>query len=162
MSPASEPKPAPPAAAPCVLVVEDGHEYSTNLERFLGDEVRLERAGDGQAALERLDRGGVDAVFLDMKFDRAERFLGDEAALVSRFAGDAERARRFLEDNQGTYILAALRAAGHALPVLFSYDFDGEPRRFRNLAGRYGPLDYLSDTAGPAEIRSALLRLAER
>ncbi len=145
---------------PAVLVIKDGHEYITNLERFLGEHFDFERAGEGPTALERLARGGVDVVFLDMKFDRAPVLLGDEQALVQRFAGDTERARRFLEDNQGAYVLSAIREAGHTVPVLFSYDFDGEPRRFRNLSRRHGPLDYLTDTAGPADIRAALARLA--
>jgi len=143
---------------PLVLVVEDGHEYITNLTRFLSEHFRFERAGDGPAALERLAAGGVDAVFLDMKFDRSTRWLGDLEQLERRFAGDSVRAQRFLEDNQGAYVLAGLREAGHTLPVVFSYDFDGEPRRFRNLSTRYGPLDYLADTAGPADIRAALSR----
>ena len=40
-----------------------------------------------------------------------------------------------------------------------SYDFDGEPRRFENLARSHGPLAYLTDSAGPQEIRRALQRL---
>ena len=142
---------------PRVLVVEDGHEYTSALQRFLGEEFEFTRAGDGQTALEVLSSNVFDAVFLDMRFDRAPRLLGDEAALVRRFAGDEQRARRFLEDNQGAYVLAALRAAGCVLPVVFSYDFDGEPRRFANLSRRHGPLGYLNDTAGPAEMRAAFL-----
>lgn len=143
-------------ARPRILVIEDGSEYVENLTRFLGEEFDFSRAGDGLEALERLARDGVDAIFLDMKFDRARRLLGDLGALVDRFVGDEERARRFLEDNQGAYVLAALREAGHVQPVLFSYDFDGEPRRYRNLEGRYGPLAYLADTADPAQIREAI------
>lgn len=149
---------------PRVLVVEDGHEYILNLQRFLAGDFEFFRAGDGVEALELLSAPPqgrpFDAVFLDMRFDRSERLLGDAAATTDRFAGDADRARRFLEDNQGTYVLAALRDAGHRLPALFSYDFDSEPRRFRNLASRYGPLAYLSDAAGPADIKAALLLLA--
>lgn len=142
---------------PAILVVEDGHEYTTNLERFLGEQFRFVRAGDGEAAVAALGVEPFRAVFLDMRFDRAERLLGDLDALIGRFAGDEARARRFLEDNQGTYVLAALRAAGCTLPVIFSYDFDGEPRRFANLDRRHGPLTYLDDTAGPADMRAALL-----
>lgn len=144
-------------STPTILVAEDGDEYTTNLDRFLGGEFRFVRAGDGDAALAAVAEEGFDAVFLDMRFDRAQRLLGDLGALVRRFSGDEDRARRFLEDNQGTYVLAALRAAGCVLPVIFSYDFDGEPRRFANLSRRHGPLTYLNDTAGPAEMRSALL-----
>jgi len=142
---------------PAVLVVEDGHEYTSTLDRFLGDEFEFVRAGDGPAALEALAARSFDAVFLDMRFDRAPRLIGDEVALVERFSGDEDRARRFLEDNQGAYVLAALREAGCMLPAVFSYDFDGEPRRFTNLARRHGPLRYLNDTAGPSEMRAALV-----
>lgn len=144
---------------PRVLVVEDGFEYVENLTRFLGDTFSFTRAGDGHEALAMLAETPWDALFLDMRFDRASRLLGDREALTARFAGDEDRARRFLEENQGAYVLAALRDAGHSQPALFSYDFDGEPRRYRNLEGRYGPLAYLHDTAGPAEIREALLAL---
>lgn len=139
-----------------VLVIEDGHEYITNLERFLTEGFVFTRAGDGPEALALLDQGDFDVAYLDMRFDRAERLLGGGPAIQQRFGGDAERARRFLENNQGTFVLAALRAAGHALPVVMSYDFDGEPRRFANLSKRHGPLAYLPDTAGPAQMRQVL------
>ena len=150
----------PADARPRVLVIEDGHEYITNLRRFLDNALALQRAGDGPDALQLIENNAFDAIFLDMRFDRAEALLGDLDALCGRFAGDTARARRFLEDNQGTYILAALREAGCAVPVIMSYDFDGEPRRFQNLARRYGPLGYLNDTAGPVEIRAALTAAA--
>ncbi|MFT5683691.1 MAG: CheY-like chemotaxis protein [Myxococcota bacterium] len=136
-----------------VLVVEDGFEYIHNLTRFLGEDFAFERAGDGHAALKMLSGGGFSAIFLDMKFDRAEKLLGDLTQLHRRFAGDESRAKRFLENNQGTYVLAAIREAGVSLPVVFSYDFDSEPRRFRNLHRRYAPLTYLTDTASPAQMR---------
>jgi CheY-like chemotaxis protein len=145
---------------PRVLVIEDGHEYIENLQRFLGEHFEFSRAGDGEAALDALAHGGWDVIYLDMRFDRAPRLLGDLEGLATRFAGDGQRARRFLEDNQGTYILAAIRDAGVLTPVLFSYDFDGEPRRFANLTRRHGPLASLPDTAGPAEIQRALQDLA--
>lgn len=148
----------PHMSPPRVLVIEDGEEYSRLLGRFLADGFSFVRAGDGPAALELLEEQTFDALFLDMRFDRAarDRLLGDPDEAAARFGGDPERARRFLEDNQGTYILAALREAGVALPVVFSYDFDGEPRRWRNLQQAWGPLSYLSDNAGPDQIRAAL------
>jgi len=145
-------------SAPRVLVVEDGHEYINNLTRFLGDAFAFTRAGDGPTALSLLSGQGFEAIFLDMKFDRAEHLLGDLVATQRRFAGDEARARRFLENNQGTYVLAAIREAGHTQPAIFSYDFDSEPRRLRNLQRRYGPLSYLNDTATPADIRDTLSR----
>lgn len=146
-------------SAPRILVVEDGHEYVTNLRRFLAPDFTFTRAGDGEEALALLATEPFEAIFLDMRFDRAPRLLGDLDEAAARFAGDEGRAKRFLEDNQGTLVLAALREAGHSQPALFSYDFDGEPRRYRNLERRYGPLAYLPDTAGPAEIRAALRAL---
>ena len=140
---------------PRVLIIEDGHEYITAYQRFLGDHFAFERAGDGPAALAALAASPFDAAVLDMRFDRADHLLGDLEATAARY-GDAGRARRFLEDNQGAFILAALRDGGHGLPVVMSYDFGSEPRRFRNLARRYSPVGWLGDAAGPAEIRRAL------
>jgi CheY-like chemotaxis protein len=141
---------------PRVLVVEDGHEYIETFGRYLGQEFEFVRAGDGDAALGLLSTEDWHAVFLDMRFDRAECLLGDLDALEVRFHGDRERAKRFLEDNQGTYIAAAIRSAGYQHPLLFSYDFDSEPRRLAHLRERYAPLAYIGDTAGPAEVREAL------
>ncbi len=139
-----------------VLVIEDGHEYSATLSRFLPD-FTFVRAGSGQEALDLLAQG-FDVVFLDMRFDRVPRedLLGDHREVVERVDGDSDRAWRFLEDNQGAYILAALRAGGHAVPVVFSYDFDGEPRRWKHLCRSYAPLSYLTDAAGPELIRRTL------
>jgi CheY-like chemotaxis protein len=144
-----------------VLVVEDGLEYTDTLSRFLGEGFVVERAGSGHAALARLATGGIDAVFLDMRFDRtpAEELLGDVDTAADRFNGDLLHARRFLEDHQGTYVLAALRAAGFTLPVLFSHDFAAEPRRWERLRARHGPVDHLPDTASPSEVRQRLRAL---
>ena len=149
-----------------VLVVEDGTEYSDTLGRFLtGDGAfRFVRAGSGAAALAALGTPGAsfDVVFLDMRFDRTPEgeLLGDPVAAADRFNGDAVQARRFLEDHQGNYILAALREAGHAVPVLMSYDFSAEPRRWANLRARYGPVDFLVDVASPTEVAGRLRGLA--
>ncbi len=144
-----------------VLVVEDGTEYTDTLSRFLTEGFGFVRAGSGPEALERLAEGSFDVVFLDMRFDRVaeDRLLGDPAEAADRFNGDAVQARRFLEDHQGTYVLAELRAQGHAQPVLMSYDFSWEPRRWRNLSARYGPLDFLVDVASPTEVAQRLRAL---
>ena len=147
---------------PTVLVVEDGDEYTTNLRRFLGHEFEFARAGDGIEALEWLSAHRADALFLDMKFDRSERLVGRTAQLEKRFSGDESGLRRFLEDHQGTFVLASIRGAGHAVAAVFSYDFTAESRRFERLRGQYSPLEYLVDTAGPAAIRAALLQACER
>ena len=152
----------PHLARPRVLVVEDGHEYITTLERYLGDDFHFVRAGDGPAALALVADGTWHVLFLDMRFDRtpAGRLLGDLAVTADRFNGDAHRATRFLEEHQGTYVLAALREAGCGLPVVMSYDFDSEPRRWSHLAGRYGPVQYLADNADPERIKRTLQEAA--
>ncbi len=150
------------ADKPVVVVIEDGHEYTETMSRFLSEHLVIERAGSGPEALERLSRGGVDVVFLDMRFDRTpeDLLLGDVDALVDPFNGDRGQARRFRQDHQGTYVLAALRAAGHDVPVVMSYDFDGEPRRFAKLARRFAPVRYLTDDAGPDTVLATLREAA--
>lgn len=143
-----------------VLIIEDGLEYSETLGRFL-PEVDWHRAGSGPAGLERLGDEAFDAVFLDMRFDRVpdDELLGDMAATADRFNGDPVQARAYLQDHQGLLVLAALRDAGHRVPVLISYDFASEPRRWTRLAERHGPVDFLDDVAGPDAIRGKLERL---
>lgn len=146
-----------------IMVVEDGYEYTETLERFLADGFAWVRAGSGPTALEALGEGGFEAIFLDMRFDRVPRdeLLGDVTATADRFNGDPVQARHFLEDHQGNYILAALREGGIGLPVLISYDFDGEPRRWSRIAERFGPVDYLPDSASPQDIARRLRKLVE-
>ena len=134
-----------------VLVVEDGVEYSETFGRFLGAEFAFARAGSGAQALHRLREGTpVDVIFLDMRFDRApeSELLGDLDAVIDRFNGDVVQARRFTEDHQGTFILAALRDAGITTPVVLSYDFGEEPGRWRRISERQGPVDFLPDNVG--------------
>ncbi len=148
-----------------VLVIEDGEEYTRTLTRFCADVFDFTRAGDGPEALAliaaALETRPFDRVFLDMRFDRVSPavLLGDIAATAERFNGDPNRARQFLEDNQGSYILAALRAAGHDLPVVFSHDFNAEPKRWASLERMYAPVCYLPDNASADTIRAALLGL---
>jgi len=144
-----------------ILVVEDGWEYTELLAAFLKDAFVWQRAGTGAEALASLALGGVAAVFLHMRFDRvaAGDLLGDRGAIAARFGGDTTRALRFLEENQGTFVLSAIRAAGHAVPVLMSYGFDEEPRRWARLCAAMGPVDYVPDAAGPAEVARRLRAL---
>ncbi|MFK7928072.1 MAG: hypothetical protein AB8H79_07770 [Myxococcota bacterium] len=140
-----------------VLIIEDGYEYEQTLSRFLPD-VDWVRAGTGGQGLGLLLETTFDAVFLDMRFDRIDEsdLLGDLAATADRFNGDPVQARAFLQDHQGVFVLDAIRAAGHRVGVVLSYDFEGEPRRWQRLQQRHEPLAYLADVAGPAEVRAAL------
>ena len=136
-----------------VLVVEDGEEYTRNFSRF-GEGYRFVRAGNGHEALERLSQESFTLLFLDMRFDRVDPsvLLGDLSELTDRFGGDPDRARRFLEEHQGTYILSEIRAAGHTLPAVFSHDFDNEPKRWSNLKKSYNPVYYIPDNASAAQL----------
>ncbi len=145
-----------------VLVIEDGEEYTRTLTRFCADVFEFTRVGDGYEALALLaGEHAFDRIFLDMRFDRVApaALLGDLASTAERFNGDPHRARQFLEDNQGAYILAALRQAAHDLPVVFSHDFDAEPKRWATLSRMYAPVRYLPDNASADDIRAALLGL---
>lgn len=141
-----------------VVVIEDGFEYSETLARFLPDGFQWERAGNGAEGLRMLEGGGYDAVFLDMRFDRVQpgELLGDLESTADRFNGDPVQAQQFLEDHQGLFVLAAIREHGLQVPVLLSYDFDGEARRWERIAERQGPVDYLADNASPADIAAKL------
>ncbi|MEQ1505958.1 MAG: hypothetical protein ABMB14_27225 [Myxococcota bacterium] len=144
-----------------VLVVEDGAEYTECFTRFLTEGFTFDRAGSGPAALAKLGAAPYDAVVLDMRFDRApeSELLGDVDDLADRFNGDVVQARRFLEDQQGTYVLAAVRQAGHTLPVLMSHDFSDEPRRWERLASRHGAIAYVPDNASAADVGAAIRAL---
>ena len=146
---------------PNVLVVEDGFEYINRSRQWMGDSFVFQRAGSGVEALSLLFEERFDVVYLDMNFHRSPEgeLLGDLAAIRARFGGDQQRAIDFLSVHQGAYILSAIRAAGFHIPVLFSYDFESEARRWDQLVAKYGSLDWVGDNAGPDQVKAALLAL---
>jgi DNA-binding NarL/FixJ family response regulator len=141
-----------------VLIVEDGDEYLHNFRAFLGDHFELVQAHDGRAACRLAREVSPDIVYLDMRFDRTpvEDLLGDLVALTERFNGDLSRARRFAQDNQGLYVLRALRESQCTVPAIISYDFSGEIKRFELLAARDPGLYYCPDYADAATIRATI------
>ncbi len=143
-----------------VLVVEDGNEYLTNLSTFVADGFDYSQAQSGRVACELARRVSPDAIYLDMRFDRTPEgdLLGDIVQLTARFNGDLTRARRFQQDNQGLFILRALRDTGFEGPVVLSYDFGSEERRFRALSEGDPGLSYCPDYADAQTIRTAILR----
>lgn len=147
-----------------VLIAEDGNEYLTNLSTFVAAGMNYVQVQSGAAACEMALRERPDVVYLDMRFDRTpfEELLGDMVAATARFNGDVGRARTFLQDNQGLFILRALRDAGYRGPVILSYDFGGEERRFRALSAKDPSLTYCPDYADAATIRAAILKAAGR
>ncbi|MFK7987918.1 MAG: hypothetical protein AB8I08_18005 [Sandaracinaceae bacterium] len=120
-----------------LLVIEDGHEYEEFARLFLAppfDVVAAHRADEAEALAAE-----ATAFLIDLRFERAapEDLLGDvNSVAASRFGGEVERAARWLKEQQGTLILAALREAGHAQPAVFVHDFP--PRRVANLRRLYG------------------------
>jgi len=143
-----------------VLVVEDGDEYLTNLTTFVSQGIVYRQARSGGEAKSMILEQTPDVVYLDMRFDRTpvEELLGDVVALTSRFNGDASRARSFQQDNQGLFILRALRDSNFTGPVILSYDFSVEERRFRALSRRDPGLYYCSDYADASQIRATIVR----
>lgn len=142
-----------------ILVVEDGNEYLTNLSTFVADGFSYRQAKSGIEAQRLLADKPPDLVYLDMRFDRTpeEELLGNLVELSARFNGDVARARRFQQDNQGLFVLRALREVGYAGPVILSYDFGPEERRFRALSARDPCLRYCPDYADAASIRQVIL-----
>ncbi len=145
---------APP---PLVLVVEDGDEYTDAFRRLSGDvgPVELVRASSAAEARALLATRRVDAVFLDVVFDRAppEELAGDRAELELRFAGDHARVLEHLATRQGFYLLAELAPAFPAdAPVLIAHDFASEPGRLAALRKAVPCLDGVPESATTTQI----------
>jgi CheY-like chemotaxis protein len=142
-----------------VLVVEDGDEYLTNLSTFVADGFAYRQAKSGEEACRMMAERRPDLVYLDMRFDRTpeDQLLGNMVELTARFNGDMTRARRFQQDNQGLFVLRALRDVGYGGPVILSYDFAAEERRFAALSAKDPALRYCPDYADAATIRQAIL-----
>ena len=120
-----------------VLVIEDGGEYAAFVQAFLAEACACEVAHSGAEALAKAARAEVFLV--DLRFERApvEALLGDvDAVAASLYGGERARAERHLQDQQGTYILRALRGAGHRQRAVFVHDFPA--RRLENLRTLYG------------------------
>ena len=76
----------PTEHSPTILVIEDGDEYVEVMTRFL-PEYRYAQVHCGRDAIDYLGRHQVDAMFLDMRFDRIEhtRLLGDFEHFLQKF-----------------------------------------------------------------------------
>ena len=143
----------------------------------LSQQIRKLEDELGVRLFDRSSRGAVPTEAGRALLPRAQRILAEVRDTVSGVKEDIEAGRgplsvgaiptiapylmpqvlsRFLDEHQGTYVLAALREAGCGLPVVMSYDFDSEPRRWTHLEKRYAPIQYLTDNADPQRIRAAL------
>lgn len=151
----------PTRPAQTVLIVEDGDEYLENLTRFVPGPTYVQ-ARSGARAVEILRGQPIDLVYLDMRFDRIPRedLLGDHAVATRQNNGDPLRGWRYLQNNQGLFVLNALSEAGFANhPVVLAYDFSREATRLRHLQTRYPRLTWVSDAVTPEEIRALMQRI---
>lgn len=143
-----------------ILVVEDGTEYTEALRSLVAsDSVELLRAADRDEAARAIADGRVDAVFLDVVFDRTppERLAGDLEGEIRRFAGDRARAARHLAENQGFYLLDALAPFFEGkMPVVIAYDFSGEPERLAALRAKHANLSGVADGTPISEVFATL------
>jgi CheY-like chemotaxis protein len=144
-----------------VLIVEDGNEYLENLSRFV-PEPTYQQVHTGSEALAALRSGGPHLVYLDMRFDRIPLadLLGDHVAATRQHNGDPARAWRYLQNNQGLFILNELGQHGFGqLPVIVSYDFSRELKRFSFLQQRFPNIGWVPDAVTPDEIRQLMVAL---
>lgn len=143
-----------------VLVVEDGTEYTDAFRGLAAsDSVGLVRAGDGEEARRILAERRVDALFLDVVFDRTppERLVGNLEDVIRRFGGDRQRAERHLAENQGFYLVNELAPQlPEGIPVVLAYDFSAEPERLAALRERCPQLSGITDGAPISAVLESL------
>lgn len=125
-----------------ILVIEDGDEYASFVRALVPDAACVVAKSAAEALA--LARSG-DVFLVDLRFDRVEpaSLVGDVARVADQlFGGDTARATRHLVDEQGIYVLKALRAAGHEGRAIFVHDFTA--RRLGHLQVRYGDVVAIS------------------
>jgi len=134
-----------------VLVVEDGSEYRDAFRRlaFEGEAVEWLHAADARAAREILEARRVDALFVDLVFDRTP---------VEALAGDPGRSLEHRIRNQGFYVLDAVATAiPRGVPVLLAYDFASQHDRLATLRRSCPGLEGVPESSGAAAILGRLL-----
>jgi len=139
-----------------LLVIEDGTEYVEFARLFLAADFEIDAAATAKDALGVLGARAVDALLIDLRFERAapETLVGDVTATAARlFGGDRARALRYLKDQQGALILGEVRAAGFAQRAVFIHDLP--PRRLQNLRQLYGEVAAIP-SFDAAALRAAL------
>jgi CheY-like chemotaxis protein len=140
--------------SPQILIVEDGDEYLQTLSRFVPG-PRYAQVKSGAAALAALRAGGVDLLYLDMRFDRVPLgdLLGDHDDATRRHNGDPAKGWRHLQNHQGLFILDHLVANDFGdVPVILAYDFSRETRRLEFLRKRVPKLYWVGDAVTPEEV----------
>jgi hypothetical protein len=133
-----------------LLVIEDGVEYTEAFRRLgAASELEILRASDAAEARRVLETKVVDAVFLDVVFDRTP---------PEKLCGDRTRATEQLARQQGFYLAAEL---ADLLPstarVVIAYDFEAEPERLAALREKVPALDGFEEGAPLSRILERLL-----
>ena len=135
-----------------VLVVEDGTEYVEAFRRLAGgraEDVELIRAGDAEEARGVLARRRVDAVFLDVVFDRTPE---------DRLCGDPSRPAEQRARQQGFYLAAELAGAFPAgCRVVIAYDFAAEPARLAAVRETLPSLEGVEEGAPLSRVLERLI-----
>ncbi len=147
-----------------ILIVEDGDEYLDAFTRFIPGFHYLQ-AKSGDMALDILKRNHIDIVFLDMRFDRTphSRLLGDHTIATQLCNGDPVRGWKYLEDNQGFFILDTFQRNGYGdMKMVVSYDFSLETDRFEKLKRLYPNLEYVPDNVERHVLQSLFKRCRDR
>jgi hypothetical protein len=143
-----------------ILVVEDGTEYADAFREMAATPLEIVRAADLEEARRALASRAVDAVFLDVVFDRTapEKLAGDREELIRRFGGDRPRAERHLAENQGFYLLNALAPLlPEGTRVVLAYDFSAEPERLAALRKTWQRLEGIADGTPISRVVDSLL-----
>jgi len=135
-----------------VLIVEDGTEYRDAFRRLSPEgadgSVEWLHAPNAAAALRLLDRHRVDAVFLDVVFDRTP---------PEDLIGPAEH-RASLAERQGFYVAAAIAPAlPSGVPVLLAYDFTDDPGRLAALRRTIPALEGVEEGESASRLVERLL-----
>jgi two-component system response regulator HydG len=107
---------------PCVLIVDDEAALRYTLRAILeeAEDVTVEEAEDGAAALERIDRGGVDLVLTDLRMPRL-----DGMALLAELAQRPGAPRAIMITAHGSERMA-VEAMKRGAVDYFAKPFDGD------------------------------------
>jgi CheY-like chemotaxis protein len=122
-----------------LLVIEDGHEYEEFARLFLGEEFSIIGCHCAEEALAAIAKEAPDAILLDLRFDRtptADLTGSIEVTAERLFAGNTDRAVRYIREQQGALVLSRIREVGCDVPAVFVHDFP--KRRLDNLRRMYG------------------------
>lgn len=132
------------------LIVEDGAEYLERFRRFGGGELRFIHASSLSAAEAAIAAESPAGLLFDLDFRRTPPAqLIDEHGASAAHLPAAEQRR--LAQQQGIYILLALRKRGNALPAVLCADLDDAEQR-RYLEETLAPLTIVGSSESLREI----------